>query len=219
MTKQGSFKRAVRDHAVRTGQRYTEAHADLEIAEKQAFVHDRPFERDQLSAHLEARYGLQITSLASIDDDPKTRPRGSWPGHYPATLRLKHKDRPPWIARIFSSPADRVDRVEGDADILRFLAEQQFPAEKLAHPETVSVLNGSGIIVTEFIEGGRPDASTIQHELGSLRPTPQPPRRRWCGGAGRRIRRIRRRSPRRTAQRGPRGRDELSGQRRSCRCP
>ncbi|MFC9691415.1 aminoglycoside phosphotransferase [Kribbella sp. NPDC056951] len=168
MTKQGSFKRAVRRHAERTGQRYTEARADLELAETQAFVHDRPFEHESLTAHLEARYGIRITSLASIDDDPKTRPRDSWPGHYPATLLVKRADGPPWIARIFSSPADQVSRVEGDAEILRFLAAHDFPAERVAHEEPVSVYDGSGVIVTEFVEGGRPDGSTIQRELGSL---------------------------------------------------
>ncbi len=168
MTKQGSFKRAVRDHARRTGQRYTQARADLELAETQAFVHDRPFDREALAAHLQERYGIQIATLASIDDDPKTRPGGSWPGHYPSTLLVTRNDGPPWIARIFSSPADRVSRVEGDADILRFLASHDFPAERPAHREPVSVFEGSGVIVTEFVEGGRPDASTIQYELGSL---------------------------------------------------
>ena len=119
MTKQGSFKRVVHQHARRSGQRYTEALADLEIAERQAFVHARPFEHAALTAHLEAQYGIRITSLASIDDDPKTRPRGSWPGHYPSTLLLKRQDGPPWIARIFSSLADRVSLVEGDTVLQR----------------------------------------------------------------------------------------------------
>ncbi len=168
MTKQGSFKRAVRQHAHRSGQRYTEALADLEIADKQPFVHDRPFDHTALTAHLETRYGIRIASLASIDDDPRTRPRGSWPGHYPATLLVKRTDGRPWIARVFSAPADRVSRVEGDADILRFLAAHDFPAERVAHAEPVSVFNGSGVLVTEFVDGGRPDAQAIHHELGSL---------------------------------------------------
>lgn len=169
MTKQGSFKRAVRQHARRTGQRYTEARADMEIAERQAFVHSRPFKHAALTAHLEAQYGIRITSLASIDDDPKTRPLGSWPGHYPATLLLKRKDGPPWIARIFSSPADRVSRVEDDAEILRFLAAHDFPAERVAHEDPVSVFNGSGVIVTQFVEGGRPaDMPALNRELGRL---------------------------------------------------
>jgi Ser/Thr protein kinase RdoA (MazF antagonist) len=170
MTKQGSFKRAVRQHARRSGQRYTEARADLELAGRQPFVHTRPFEHAALTAHLEAQYGIRITSLASIDDDPNTRPRDSWPGHYPGTLLVKREDGSPWIARIFSSPADEVSRVEGDAEILRFLAAHNFPAERVAHDEPVSVYDGSGVIVTEFVEGGRPDAraTAVQHELGSL---------------------------------------------------
>jgi Phosphotransferase enzyme family len=175
MTKQGSFKRAVRQHARRTGQRYTEARADLETAGRQAFVHARPFEHDALTVHLEATYGIRITSLASIDDDPATRPRGSWPGHYPGTLLVKREDGPPWMARIFSSPADRVSRTEGDAEILRFLAAHDYPAERVAHERPVSVFRGSGVIVTEFVEGGRPtdargtaESPAVQHELGSL---------------------------------------------------
>ena len=175
MTRQGSFKRAVRQHARRTGQRYTEARADLELAGRQAFVHARPFEHDALTRHLEATYGIRITSLASIDDDPKTRPRGSWPGHYPGTLLVKREDGPPWMARIFSSPADRVSRAEGDAEILRFLADCSYPAERVAHEKPVSVFSGSGVIVTEFIDGGRPTdgrgggvSPAVQQELGSL---------------------------------------------------
>jgi Ser/Thr protein kinase RdoA (MazF antagonist) len=110
--------------------------------------------------------------LASIDDDPETRPNGSWPGHYPATLLVKREDGPPWIARIFSSPADRVSRVEGDAEILRFLAAKNFPAERVAHDTPVSELSGHGVIVTEFVEGGRPTdprhKPALERELGSL---------------------------------------------------
>jgi Ser/Thr protein kinase RdoA (MazF antagonist) len=68
-----------------------------------------------------------------------------------------------------------VSRVEGDAEILRFLASHDFPAERLAHDEPVSVLNGSGVIVTEFVAGGRPTdehgrvrSPAVYHELASL---------------------------------------------------
>ena len=175
MTKQGSFKRAVRQRARKNGQRYTEARAELETANRQTFARTRPFEHAVLKNHLEAHYGIRITSLAPIDDDPETRPRGSWPGHYPWTLLVKRMDGPPWVARIFSSPADEVSRVEGDAEILRFLASHNFPAERVAHDDPVSVLNGNGVIVTEFVEGGRPtdphgrnESPAVQHELGSL---------------------------------------------------
>jgi hypothetical protein len=79
------------------------------------------------------------------------------------------------VARVFSSPADKVSRVEDDADILRFLASHDFPAERLAHDEPVSVLDGGGVIVTEFVEGGRPtdalgrvESPAVHYELASL---------------------------------------------------
>ena len=93
-----------------------------------------------LTAHLESQYGIGVTSVAPIDDDPATRPHGSWPGHYPWTLIVKRDDGSAWIARVFSSPADGVGRVEGDAEILRFLAAQEFPAERIAQDDPVSVL-------------------------------------------------------------------------------
>src|SRR5215472_5800853 len=172
MTKQGSFKRAVRQLARESGQRYTEARAALEKG-KSAERPRRPFEHAALKAHLEAHYGIRITSMAPIDD-PGSRPRGSWDGHYPATLLVKREYGLPWVARIFSSPADQVSRVEGDADILRFLASHDFPAERIAHDVPVSVLNGSGVMVTQFVEGGRPtdahgrvESPAVQHELAS----------------------------------------------------
>ena len=175
MTKQGSFKRAVRQRVRETGQRYTQALADLEQINRSPFARIRQVEHAELRTHLEAHYGIRITSLAPIDDDPATRPRGSWPGHYPSTLLVKRQDGPRWIARIFSSPADQVNRVHGDADILRFLSSHSFPAERIADDHPVSMFNGSGVIVTEFVEGGRPsdahgrgESPTVQHELASL---------------------------------------------------
>src|SRR5690606_11022524 len=83
MTKQGSFKRAVRRRAQETGQRYTQARADLETAGRQEFTTTRPFDRDRLRAHLESQYKIRINALARIDDDPRTG-RGT-PG--PGTTR------------------------------------------------------------------------------------------------------------------------------------
>jgi aminoglycoside phosphotransferase (APT) family kinase protein len=173
MTKQGSFKRAVRQRAREDGVRYTEALAALEkrgMAERPT----RRFEHAALEAHLADHYGIRISSMALIDD-PEWRPRGSWEGHYPSTLVVTREDGPPWVVRIFSSPADEVSRVEGDAEILRFLAAHDFPAERIAHDEPVSVLDGSGVIVTELIEGGRPtdetgrtDSPAVMEEMGSL---------------------------------------------------
>ena len=168
MTKDGSFKRAVRQRARETGQRYTEALAAMDRGQPAEHVR-RPFEHTALKSHLEERYGFRISEMAPVDDHPDSRPRDSWEGHYPSTLYVKRHDGSPWIARIFSSPTDKVGRVEGDAEILRFLASHNYPAERLAHEEPVSVLDGSGVIVTEFIPGGRPTGSPeVHHELGSL---------------------------------------------------
>ncbi|GAA0607759.1 phosphotransferase [Kribbella sandramycini] len=175
MTKQGSFKRAVRQRARETGQRYTQALADVEQINRSPFARTRPVAPPDLKAHLETRYGVKIASLAPIDDDPATRPRGSWPGHYPSTLYVRPADGSAWIARVFSSPADQTARVEGDAEILRFLAAHDYPAERLAHEHPVSTFNGSGVIITQFIEGGRPsdehgrsESATVAQELGDL---------------------------------------------------
>lgn len=169
MTKQGGFKRAVRQRARESGQRYTEARAALDKAKTvyPLFGHPsaRPFEHAALKAHLEARYGVRITSMAPITASGMT---------YSSTLRVERADGSTWVARIFSSPADQVSRVEGDAEILRFLAAHDFPAERPAHDEPVSVLDGSGVIVTEFVEGGRPtdvaatNTPSTWHELASL---------------------------------------------------
>ena len=98
MTKQGSFKRAVRQRARETGQRYTEARASMAEDETADPLH-RPFEHASLKSHLEEQYGIRVTALESID------------GHQPATLRVRREDGPDWVARIFSHPADEVSHL------------------------------------------------------------------------------------------------------------
>lgn len=175
MTHQGSFKRAVQQRAAATGQRYTQALADLEQINRSPFAQTRPVGLVGLGDHLAERYGTTINSVTPIDDDPATRPRGSWPGHYPSTLYVRRADGPHWIARVFSSAADRPDRVQGDAEILRFLAEQGFPAERLAADDPVSIFETNAVIITEVVEGGRPsdadgrsDDPAVLAELGGL---------------------------------------------------
>jgi hypothetical protein len=132
VTQQGSFKRAVRQRARESGLGYTEARAALDKGSTSRFAATRPFEHAALKAHLVARYRMHITSLAPIDDDPASRPRGSWVGHHPWTLLVKRRDGSPWVARIFSSPADKVSRVGGDAEILRFLDQSVRTASSAA---------------------------------------------------------------------------------------
>lgn len=183
MTKQGSFKRAVRQRARETGVQYTQARAAMAKGET-AEAPDRPFEQAALKAHLEDRYGIRIASMEAID------------GHQPATLRVHREDGPDWVARIFSNPADEISAVEGDAEVLQFLANQDFPAERVAHEEPVSVLEGNGVLVTEFVEGGSPFSWTnpqlvtpaVQLRAGGAARTPAyAARSGWRYGPGRRF--------------------------------
>jgi Ser/Thr protein kinase RdoA (MazF antagonist) len=165
MPKQGGFKRAVRRRARETGQRYTQARAAMDKRKEEYPAFVRSVDQAPLKAHLEERYGIRVTSLVPIVASGMT---------YSGTLRVEREAGPAWVARVFNAPADTVSRVEGDAEILRFLASHDFPAERLAHEEPVSVLDGSGVIVTEFVEGGRtvdnPATNTCAtwHELASL---------------------------------------------------
>ena len=94
----------------------------------------RPGER--LRAHLETRYGITADAMSQLD-------LGVW--------RVRREDGPDWVARWF--PASRsAEAVAGDAAILRYLAVREFPAERCAADEPVSVLDGRSVLVTEWAE-------------------------------------------------------------------
>jgi Ser/Thr protein kinase RdoA (MazF antagonist) len=94
----------------------------------------RPGER--VRAHLATTYGIDISSMTEHD-------LGVW--------RVERPDGPDWVARWF--PASRSpDAVAGDAEILRFLAANDFPAERCAADEAVSVLDGRSVLVTEWAD-------------------------------------------------------------------
>ena len=115
-------------------------------------VYRRPGTTD-LPAHLERRYGIAVTGSRVLA---------------PGVLRVDRADGPPWIARlsVASRPASRV---HADADVLRFLARQGFPAERCAQPEPVSEFNGRAVLVTEFVPGrGWPSTATAYRSLGEL---------------------------------------------------
>lgn len=91
---------------------------------------------ENLTSHLEARYGIQVDSLTELDV-------GVW--------RVGRADGPDWVARKF--PARRpAEAVAGDAEILRALAEREFPAERCAVTEPVSVLDGRAVLVTDWAD-------------------------------------------------------------------
>jgi Ser/Thr protein kinase RdoA (MazF antagonist) len=91
----------------------------------------------KLRAYLEKRYEIRITELERLD-------RGVY--------RLDRKEGGSWVARIFSAKRP-LERTKGDADILRFLEKEKFPAERCAAPEPVSNPGGWSVILTEFVDG------------------------------------------------------------------
>jgi Ser/Thr protein kinase RdoA (MazF antagonist) len=92
---------------------------------------------ERVRAHLEASYGIRVTSLSELDA---------------GVFRVGRADGPDWVARVF--PAGRpVPAAQGDADTLRFVAEHGFRSERTAAPEPVSVLDGRGVLVTEYVDG------------------------------------------------------------------
>jgi Ser/Thr protein kinase RdoA (MazF antagonist) len=108
---------------------------------------------ERLPAHLESAYGVRVAAIEPLDGGVMR-------------VDLAHGRR--WVARVF--PAGRPRRaVEGDAEVLRYLEAEGYPAERLAHTEPVSDLEGQCVLVTEFVEGGRasPDEAMLW-KLGEL---------------------------------------------------
>ena len=90
----------------------------------------------RLRTHLETRYGITVDAMTELD-------LGVW--------RVGRADGPDWVARWF--PARRpAEAVAGDAAILRYLAAREFPAERCAADEPVSVLDGRSLLVTEWAD-------------------------------------------------------------------
>lgn len=135
MTKDGSFKKVVRRHAAETGQRYTDAKADLEGLEAR-MEHSPVGER--LVAHLRDRYGIEAVVATPLSQ------------HVNYVMRIDRNDGDPWVARAFPPARPRVGS-EGDAAILQFLERHGYPAERLAVDDPVSDFEGSSVLVTEFV--------------------------------------------------------------------
>lgn len=94
---------------------------------------------DRLAGHLEARYGISVSGVAELDL---------------GVMRVDRHDGPSWVARVF--PRTRpVEAAEGDARILQALERRDFPAERCAVPEPVSVHEGQPVLVTVLVDGER----------------------------------------------------------------
>ena len=84
MTKHSSFKKVVRRHAEETGQRYTEALADLEGLG--ARMHHEPVP-DRLLAHIREHYGIDAVAATKLSV------------HNTYVFRIDRRDGDPWVAR------------------------------------------------------------------------------------------------------------------------
>ncbi len=93
---------------------------------------------EQLPGHLEQRYGIEVAAMTKLA---------------PGVLRIDRRDGAPWVARmhVLGRP---LARAAGDAEVLRLLERQDFPAERCAHADPVSELDGRAVLVTEFVAGG-----------------------------------------------------------------
>jgi Ser/Thr protein kinase RdoA (MazF antagonist) len=153
MTRDASFKKAVRRHAQETGQRYTDALTDL--SGLAARMHHEP-DPEQLLAHLRDHYGIDPVAATKLSV------------HKTYVFRIDRRDGGPWIARAFPPARPRAG-VAGDAAILRFLERQDYPAERLAADEAVSDFEGSAVLVTQFAGGGQlPDSAAKFAIMGDL---------------------------------------------------
>ena len=95
----------------------------------------------ELGRHLEDTYGVKVTRLTPLE-----------PWAPDGVQRVDREGGDPWVARTHG-PARPIAAVHGDAEILRYLADHDFPAERLAHPEPVSSYDSVSVIVTELLPG------------------------------------------------------------------
>lgn len=90
---------------------------------------------DDVRAHLADTYGFRAEAVFSFEDD---------------VLLVRDGSERRWVARVF--PSERpLAAVEGDAEILRWLARRDYPAERPACAEPVSVMSGQPVLVTEAV--------------------------------------------------------------------
>ena len=106
-----------------------------------------------LALHLGDTYGVRVDELTQMDRN---------------VFRVDRHDGSRWVARVF--PKQRhVERASGDADILRFLEDERFPAERCADSEPVSIFGDQAVLVTEFVDGEAATADTRTAQiLGGL---------------------------------------------------
>lgn len=96
---------------------------------------------DRLPDHLAKTYGVTAKKVTRLDN---------------GVLRVDLAKGGPWVVRVFPSDRPLAD-VKGDAAILKFLEDQDYPAERCL--EDVSDFEGQGVLVTGFVQGKQADGS------------------------------------------------------------
>jgi methyltransferase (TIGR00027 family) len=127
---------------------------------------------EALPAHLERTYAIKVERVSQLDL---------------GVFRVDRAGGPSWVARVFPR-ARSLEVVKGDAEILAHLEQRGFPAERLAHPDPVSVHEDQAVLVTVFAPGEAPpgDETTFKmfgdllgrlhtlHTMPTAPTTPQP---------------------------------------------
>jgi Ser/Thr protein kinase RdoA (MazF antagonist) len=101
---------------------------------------ERRADSGRLAEHLATTYGVEVGALTSLDL---------------GVFRVERLGAGAWVARLHPAVRSR-QAAAGDAEVLAFLARHDFPSERVAAPDPVSVLDGEAVVVTEFVEGVPP---------------------------------------------------------------
>ena len=94
---------------------------------------------EELRAHLVDRYAIHVQAMLTLDQD---------------VILMRRSDGPNWVARVFEEKRP-AEAVHGDAEILTWLAQVGYPAERIATDEPVSELEGCSVLVTEAVTSAR----------------------------------------------------------------
>src|SRR5688572_15418222 len=102
-----------------------------------------------IGRHLEERYAIEVSRVTPLD-------------RLGVVQRVDLRAGDPWVVRVFNEHRSP-ERVHGDAEILRFVEEHGFPAERCARPDPVSSYEGQTLLVTGLVDGSAGDI-TVEHE-------------------------------------------------------
>lgn len=91
-------------------------------AKSLAVATESPDLREILSSHLSTFYKTGVSQISELDQN---------------VFRVHRVNDPSWVARVFS-PSYPLSVLSEHAEILRFLEQQNFPSERLAHSEPIS---------------------------------------------------------------------------------